>query len=60
MVTRVLPAMVAPSATLPVGEGAVVLAEHLTKRFGHVLAVDDLSFSLERGTVTGFLGPNGA
>ena len=60
MATRVLPAMVAPSATWPVGEGAVVLAEHLTKRFGHVLAVDDLSFSLERGTVTGFLGPNGA
>jgi ABC-2 type transport system ATP-binding protein len=37
-----------------------VLAEHLTKRFGDVLAVDDLSFALERGTVTGFLGPNGA
>jgi ABC-2 type transport system ATP-binding protein len=38
----------------------VVRAEHLTKRFGGVLAVDDLSFALERGTVTGFLGPNGA
>jgi ABC-2 type transport system ATP-binding protein len=38
----------------------VVQAEHLTKRFGEVLAVDDLSFTLERGTVTGFLGPNGA
>ncbi len=35
-------------------------AEHLSKRFGAVLAVDDLTFSLERGTVTGFLGPNGA
>jgi ABC-2 type transport system ATP-binding protein len=32
----------------------------LTKRFGSVLAVDDLSFSLQAGTVTGFLGPNGA
>ena len=40
--------------------GAVVLAEHLTKRFGDVLAVDDLSFALQPGTVTGFLGPNGA
>jgi len=40
-------------------EGPVVLADHLTKRFGDLLAVDDLSFSLERGTVTGFLGPNG-
>lgn len=41
-------------------DDAVVRAEHLTKRFGDVLAVDDLSFALERGTVTGFLGPNGA
>ena len=39
---------------------AVVLAESLTKRFGRVVAVDDLSFVLERGTITGFLGPNGA
>jgi ABC-2 type transport system ATP-binding protein len=45
---------------LPVGEGPVVRAEHLSKRFGDVLAVDDLSFALECGTVTGFLGPNGA
>jgi ABC-2 type transport system ATP-binding protein len=41
-------------------EEPVVRAEHLTKRFGDVLAVDDLSFALKRGTVTGFLGPNGA
>jgi ABC-2 type transport system ATP-binding protein len=39
---------------------SVVVAESLTKRFGGVLAVDDLSFSLQSGTVTGFLGPNGA
>ena len=39
---------------------AAVCADHLSKRFGDVLAVDDLSFALERGTVTGFLGPNGA
>ena len=32
----------------------------LTKRFGDVLAVDDLSFDVEPGKVTGFLGPNGA
>jgi ABC-2 type transport system ATP-binding protein len=38
----------------------VVVVESLTKRFGDVLAVDDLSFALERGTITGFLGPNGA
>ena len=33
---------------------------NLTKRFGRTLAVDDLSFSVEAGLVTGFLGPNGA
>jgi ABC-2 type transport system ATP-binding protein len=32
----------------------------LTKRFGSVVAVDDLSFDVSAGTVTGFLGPNGA
>ena len=32
----------------------------LTKRYGEVLAVDDLSFDVEPGLVTGFLGPNGA
>jgi ABC-2 type transport system ATP-binding protein len=51
-----MPEPVKPS----VGDGPVICAEHLTKRFGDVLAVDDLSFALERGTVTGFLGPNGA
>ena len=39
---------------------AVVRADSLTKRFGAVLAVEDLSFELEGGTITGFLGPNGA
>jgi ABC-2 type transport system ATP-binding protein len=39
---------------------AVVTVRALTKRFGDIVAVDDLSFSLEAGTVTGFLGPNGA
>jgi ABC-2 type transport system ATP-binding protein len=38
----------------------VLVAESLTKRFGDVLAVDDLSFALQPGTITGFLGPNGA
>jgi len=32
----------------------------LTKRFGSVLAVDDLTFAVQPGRVTGFLGPNGA
>jgi ABC-2 type transport system ATP-binding protein len=38
----------------------VVVVDRLSKRFGSVLAVDDLSFGLPAGSVTGFLGPNGA
>jgi ABC-2 type transport system ATP-binding protein len=34
--------------------------ERLSKRFGDVAAVDDLSFTVREGAVTGFLGPNGA
>ncbi len=33
---------------------------HLTKRYGATTAVDDLSFTIRPGAVTGFLGPNGA
>src|ERR1700754_2066383 len=32
----------------------------LTKRFGPVLAVNDLSFTVDEGRIVGFLGPNGA
>src|SRR3954447_19356115 len=32
----------------------------LSKRFGQILAVDDLSFTADEGRVVGFLGPNGA
>jgi ABC-2 type transport system ATP-binding protein len=39
---------------------AVIEVRGLTKRFGRQLAVDQLSFSAEQGTVVGFLGPNGA
>jgi ABC-2 type transport system ATP-binding protein len=35
-------------------------AQHLTKRYGEKTAVDDLSFTVEPGLVTGFLGPNGS
>jgi ABC-2 type transport system ATP-binding protein len=39
---------------------AAIEAAGLTKRYGDVTAVDDLSFSIRDGAVTGFLGPNGA
>jgi ABC-2 type transport system ATP-binding protein len=37
-----------------------LVVSRLTKRFGSVRAVEDLSFTVEPGSVTGFLGPNGA
>jgi ABC-2 type transport system ATP-binding protein len=38
----------------------MISVSHLTKYFGAVLAVDDITFEVERGEVVGFLGPNGA
>ena len=39
---------------------SAITISHLTKRYGPVLAVDDLSFDVHPGKVTGFLGPNGS
>ena len=38
----------------------MIEVHHLTKRYGTHLAVEDLSFTVEQGTVYGLLGPNGA
>ena len=38
----------------------MIEARHLTKRYGKTVAVDDASFAVRPGRVTGFLGPNGA
>jgi ABC-2 type transport system ATP-binding protein len=38
----------------------VIEVEHLTKRYGTVTAVDDISFRVNQGEILGFLGPNGA
>jgi ABC-2 type transport system ATP-binding protein len=38
----------------------VIEVQHITKRYGNVTAVDDVSFRVERGEILGFLGPNGA
>jgi ABC-2 type transport system ATP-binding protein len=41
------------------GDNSVVV-EHLVKRFGDFVAVDDISFEARKGEIFGFLGPNGA
>ncbi len=38
----------------------MIECSHLTKKFGHFTAVDDLTFTANKGQVLGFLGPNGA
>ncbi|HXZ02729.1 MAG TPA: ABC transporter ATP-binding protein, partial [Stellaceae bacterium] len=38
----------------------MITVRHLTRRFGPITAVDDVSFAVSRGEVLGFLGPNGA
>jgi ABC-2 type transport system ATP-binding protein len=38
----------------------VIEVQNLTKRYGPVTAVDDVSFRVEKGEILGFLGPNGA
>jgi ABC-2 type transport system ATP-binding protein len=44
----------------PVDVGDAVAVDRLTKRFGSRVAVDEVSFSVPRGTVAGLIGPNGA
>src|SRR5689334_25268865 len=39
---------------------STIAVEALTKRYGTITAVDDLTFGLAPGRITGFLGPNGA
>ncbi len=38
----------------------IIRVEDLTKKFGNITAVDNISFEVEEGTIFGFLGPNGA
>lgn len=37
-----------------------IVAKHLVKRFGEILALDDLSFNVNKGEIFGLIGPNGA
>ena len=38
----------------------IIVANSLTRRFGHFLAVDHVSFEVQRGQIVGYLGPNGS
>jgi len=40
--------------------GHILVIDQLTKKFGKFTAVDNISFSVNRGEIFGFLGPNGA
>ncbi|MDD2288518.1 MAG: ABC transporter ATP-binding protein [Bacteroidales bacterium] len=40
--------------------GDVIIVKDLTKRFGHFVAVDNISFNVKKGEIFGFLGANGA
>ena len=41
-------------------DGPVVTTNHLTKKYGELTALDDLSLTLDRGQILGLIGPNGA
>ncbi len=46
--------------TVQYNSNKVIVAENLTKKFGHFTAVDNISFEVEKGEIFGFLGANGA
>jgi branched-chain amino acid transport system permease protein len=50
----------APARRPGTRDGTVLEAVHLSREFGGVRAVDDVSFAVRRGTLTGLIGPNGA
>lgn len=54
------PPPIAPTATAPSASDFVIDVQHLVKAFGSFRAVDDISFSVRRGEIFGFLGANGA
>jgi ABC-2 type transport system ATP-binding protein len=39
---------------------SIISVNNLSRQYGHITAVDNISFEVEEGTIFGFLGPNGA
>ncbi|HZJ12462.1 MAG TPA: ATP-binding cassette domain-containing protein, partial [Methyloceanibacter sp.] len=44
----------------PWDQDPVLIVEHLTMRFGGLVAIDDVSFQVGRHDITALIGPNGA
>ena len=49
-----------PELIIPSGAAPLLTVEHLTMRFGGLLAIDDVSFAAGEGEITAIIGPNGA
>ena len=58
--TRAPTSFETPASRAPQDEGPLLRVEHLSMRFGGLMAVDDLSFDVRRGDITALIGPNGA
>ena len=48
------------STHMLINDDSIIIADELTKKFGSFTAVDNVSFSVRRGEIFGFLGANGA
>ena len=51
---------IAPQGSWPAGSAPLIVAEQLSKSFGPVRAVNQVSLEVAAGEIVGFLGPNGA